>query len=109
MTLSLDPAREFGIDRDGVGVPDEMGVDDIRIIIDQALGIDLHLLRLMDVFQHTPVNITRGLFHVVEHVVNAVHGGLERLGGITECLLAHSLAREIEQGEKSQDEQEGQG
>ena len=99
VVLRLYPTREVGIDRHGVGVPVEMGADDVGVVLYQALGVDLHLLRLMDVVRHAPIHITCGLFHVVEHVVDAVHSGFEGLGRMTEGFLLHRLTREVEHDE----------
>ena len=107
-SLRRSPTHQIGIDSEGIGIPMEMRIDNIGIFIDQPLGIRLHQLWLVNVPQHFPINISRSLFYIEQHIVYTSHCSLEGLGSMADRLFPQCPTREEEHDGEGHDEQDGQ-
>ena len=80
---------------------------EVRIVLQDAAGIDEHRIGGIQMAGNQPVRIVRGHYHFVQDVRHAEHRTLQGLGGMGNRLLAHGLARFGEQEAQCSDENKG--
>lgn len=62
--------------RTAVSIPGDGAVGDVGRDLHEFVGVECHLLWLVDVGQHLPVDVASRLFHFQQDIVDALHGGL---------------------------------
>ena len=80
---------------------------EVRIVLQDAAGIDEHRVGGVQMAGNQPVRIVRGHHHFVQDVRHAEHRALQGLGGTGNRFAAHRLARLGEQEAQRGDEDEG--
>ena len=80
---------------------------EVRIVLQDATGIDEHRVGGVQMAGNQPVRIVRGHHHFVQDVRHTEHRALQGLGGTGNRFAAHRLARLGEQEAQRGDEDEG--
>ena len=79
-----------------VGLKGDGAARYVGVGLHQHPAVGEHRLGIVKLGQHVEVDVTRGLLHAQQHVVDMLYGAVERLRGLLYRLLLDGLSGMIE-------------